>query len=94
MLILPTGGIINYVHEIETGVMVYIPNFMTIISDFQVILKLIPQQFESLKCWYYRWEAFIKYTIEMGSDGSGIRTRIHDDHFRHSSNIKVNTSTI
>jgi hypothetical protein len=26
-------------------------------------------QFEMLQCWYYGWEVFIKYAIEMASDG-------------------------
>jgi hypothetical protein len=28
----------------------------------------IPQQFDRLQCWYYWWEGFMKYAVEMASD--------------------------
>jgi hypothetical protein len=32
--------------------MIHIPRFMKIGSGIQVILRLLPQQFERLQCWY------------------------------------------
>jgi hypothetical protein len=26
-------------------------------------------QFKKLQCWYYRWEGFMKYAVEMASGG-------------------------
>jgi hypothetical protein len=46
---------------------------MTICSDIQIILRVIPEQFERLQCWYYRVDGFIKYAVEMAS-GSMIYT--------------------
>jgi hypothetical protein len=62
----------------------YIPSLMTIDSGIHVIWRLLSQQFERLQCWYYWWEEFLNYAIEMTSDdmiyipsvmtiGSGIR---------------------
>jgi hypothetical protein len=47
----------------------YIPSLMTIGSGIQAILRVLPQQFESLLCWYYWWEGFIMYATEMTSRG-------------------------
>jgi hypothetical protein len=46
----------------------HIPDILMISSGIQVILSLLTQQFERLQCWYYCWEGFFKYTIEIGSD--------------------------
>jgi hypothetical protein len=54
----------NYASEIGSGGMISAPNFMTIDLDSQVILRLL-QQIERLQCWYYWWEGFMKYAIEM-----------------------------
>jgi hypothetical protein len=35
----------------------------------QIKLRLLPQQFEVLQCWYYRWNGFMKCVTEIGSDG-------------------------
>jgi hypothetical protein len=58
MLVLLIGGIFffKYAVEMVSGVMMYIPSFMTIGSGIRVILRLLPQQFESMQCWYYGWE--------------------------------------
>jgi hypothetical protein len=56
-----------------SGSMIYKPSFTMINSNFQVILRLLPQQFERMQCWYYRQERFMKYDVEMAS-GSMIYT--------------------
>jgi hypothetical protein len=45
----------------------YVPR--TFGSAVQVILRVLPQQFERLWYWYYWWEGFLKYTTEMTSRG-------------------------
>jgi hypothetical protein len=45
---------------------IYIPSFMKTDSDIPEILRALPQQFES---WYYCWEGFMKYAIEIASGG-------------------------
>jgi hypothetical protein len=42
---------------------------MTVGSGIQVILRLLPQQLESLQCFYYLWEGIVKYPVEMVSGG-------------------------
>jgi hypothetical protein len=37
----------KYVIEISSGGMIYIPNFMMIGSGIQIILSILPQQFEA-----------------------------------------------
>jgi hypothetical protein len=49
VLLLLIGGI----HEMVSGAMIYVPSSMTIGSGIQVILRLLPQQFERLQCWCY-----------------------------------------
>jgi hypothetical protein len=39
--------------EMASDGMTYIQSFIMIGSGMQVILRLPPQQFESLQCWYY-----------------------------------------
>jgi hypothetical protein len=39
--------------EMASGGIMYIPSFMKIGLGVQVILKLLPQQFERPQCWYY-----------------------------------------
>jgi hypothetical protein len=68
--------------------MMYIPSLMTIGSDIQVILRLLPQQSERLQYWYYWWEEFIKYADEMASC-SGIYIPNFMKNGRHSSIITV-----
>jgi hypothetical protein len=50
-------------HWVSSGGMIYIPSFMMIGSDIQVMLNLLPQQFDRLQCWYYSWEEFMKYAL-------------------------------
>jgi hypothetical protein len=42
-----------YTFEMASDCMIYIPSFKTIGSGIQVLLRLLPQQFEGLQCWYY-----------------------------------------
>jgi hypothetical protein len=46
-----------------------IPSPMAIGSGIQVILRVLPQQFERLWYWYYWWEGLHKYAVEMASGG-------------------------
>jgi hypothetical protein len=50
---------VNYAAEIGSRSMIYIPRFMIIGLSIQVILTLLPQQFERLQCWYYSWDGFM-----------------------------------
>jgi hypothetical protein len=67
----------------------YIPSFMAIDSGIQEILRVLPQQFERLQCWYCWWE---RYDVR---HWDGLRWRdIYTPGFikiwyRRSSNIKV-----
>jgi hypothetical protein len=45
----------------------HMPYFMTISSGIKVILRVIPQKFERLYCWYCWWEEFIMYAVAMAS---------------------------
>jgi hypothetical protein len=49
--------------------MTHIPSFMKIGSGIQILLRLLPQQFKWLQYWYYSWEGFMMYAIEMPSGG-------------------------
>jgi hypothetical protein len=42
----------KYAVEMTSDEMIYIPSFMTMVLVIQVILRLLPQQFERLQCWY------------------------------------------
>jgi hypothetical protein len=42
---------------------------MTISFGIQVIVRLLPQQFERLQCLYYGQGGFMKYATEMASHG-------------------------
>jgi hypothetical protein len=69
--------------------MIYIPSFINIRSGIQVILTLLSHQFERLQCWYYCWEEFIKYVIEVASGGMiYICTKFHKDRFTRSKVVR------
>jgi hypothetical protein len=57
--------------EMTSDAMIYIPSFMKIGSNIQVILRLLPRQSDRQQCWYYKREGFtrIMYAVEMTSDG-------------------------
>jgi hypothetical protein len=38
---------------------------MTTGSVIQVVLRLSPQKFERLQCWYYGWAEFMKHVAEI-----------------------------
>jgi hypothetical protein len=63
----------QFQYLIRQGGMMYIPSFMTAVSDMQVLLRLLPQEFERLLCWRYRWERFMKYACQMASDNTAQR---------------------
>jgi hypothetical protein len=50
---------------------IYITSFMTIGSGIRVrlILRSVPQQFNRLEGWYYRWDGFRMYPTDMVSCG-------------------------
>jgi hypothetical protein len=52
-----------------SGGWTYIPSLMTTSSGIRVTLRVLPQQFDRLQCWYYWWDGFKKYAIEMASSG-------------------------
>jgi hypothetical protein len=52
-----------------SGGMIYIPSLVTTGSGFRVILRALPQQFESLYYWHYWRKGFLMYAIEMTSGG-------------------------
>jgi hypothetical protein len=39
--------------------------FMKIGSGIQVILSLLPEEYERLQCWYYWKKRFMNYAVEM-----------------------------
>jgi hypothetical protein len=43
----------KYTAEMASDVIIYLPSFMKIGSDIQVILRLLPRQSVRLQCWYY-----------------------------------------
>jgi hypothetical protein len=46
-------GFMKYVVEIASGGLIHVADFITIGSRILVILRLLPQQFHMLQCWYY-----------------------------------------
>jgi hypothetical protein len=63
---------------------IYIPSFMKTGSGIQVILRLLPQQFDGLQCWCY-WLGGI-YEVCHWDDPRrhDIHTKFHDYHCRNS----------
>jgi hypothetical protein len=60
----------TYTVEMALGSMIYISSFMMIGSGIQIIVRLLPQQFDRLQFWYYSWEGFMKHTTELASGGT------------------------
>jgi hypothetical protein len=58
----------RYAVEMVSDGMIYIPSFLKIGSRIRVILKLLSRQSETLRCWYYEWEGFVIYAIQMTPD--------------------------
>jgi hypothetical protein len=54
-----------YALEMTSGGMTYKQSFMTIGSGIQLIVRLLPENFERPLCWYYRWDGFMIYAAEM-----------------------------
>jgi hypothetical protein len=44
---------VKYTVEMASDGLIYVPSFMKIRSDVQVILRLLPRQSERLQCWCY-----------------------------------------
>jgi hypothetical protein len=44
---------VKYGSEMTSGGMIFMRRFMTTSSDAEVILNLLPQQFDGIQCWYY-----------------------------------------
>jgi hypothetical protein len=61
------GGVYRVSIQMASGGMTYIQRLIMIGSGIQIMLRLIPQQFEKLQCLYYWWERFRKYAIEIAS---------------------------
>jgi hypothetical protein len=55
----------KYAVEMASGGMLYIRRFVIISSGIQVILRLLPQQFERLQYWYFFGGGLMKYGVEM-----------------------------
>jgi hypothetical protein len=60
---------VKHTVEVVSDGMIHIPNFMKISWNIQVILRLLPQQFEGQRYWYYGRERSMNYTVEMTSGG-------------------------
>jgi hypothetical protein len=43
----------KYIVQMGSGGMIYVLCFITIALDIQLLLSLLPKQFERLRCWYY-----------------------------------------
>jgi hypothetical protein len=43
----------KYAFEKASGDVTHIPSFMMMGSGIQVIIRLLSQEFERLRCWYY-----------------------------------------
>lgn len=69
MLVLLMGEIYEVRHWDGLGHYDIYTTYMTNCPGIQVILRLLTQQFERLRCWYYCWEGFVKYTVEMAVGG-------------------------
>jgi hypothetical protein len=59
----------KHVVEVSLGSMMYLPNFMTMGSDIQITLRLLPQKFERLQCWYYLVDGLINCVVELAPGG-------------------------
>jgi hypothetical protein len=55
--------------EYNVGGMTHVPSFMTIGLGIEVMIRLLPQHFERLQCWYYWLVGQVKYAIEIVSGG-------------------------
>jgi hypothetical protein len=60
----------------------------------QLILRLLFQQFERSRWWYYWLEGFMKHAVEITSGRINIHTKFHDHRYGYWNNLKVIESTI
>jgi hypothetical protein len=56
----------KYIVEVASCGMIRIQSFMKFGTGN---IKVLPQQFERLQCWYYRWKGFMKHIVEIVSCG-------------------------
>jgi hypothetical protein len=54
----------TYAVQVISEDMINVPSFMKIDVNVQ---ELWPQIFEGLQYWFYWWQGFMKYAVEMGS---------------------------
>jgi hypothetical protein len=63
----------EFICEIYLGMapdgMIHTERFMNIGSGIHVTWRVLPQQLERLQYFYYWWEGFMIYAVEMASDG-------------------------
>jgi hypothetical protein len=53
VLVLLMGGFLKYAVRMASGGMIYMPSSISIDSDIQEILRLLPRHSETVQCWYY-----------------------------------------
>jgi hypothetical protein len=70
------------------------PNFMTINSGIQVMLRLLPQQFDSFEVLVILIGQVYELPRWYGLRWHDVHTKLQGDRLKHSNNIKVSTSTI
>jgi hypothetical protein len=76
----------KYAIEMGSGDMIYtyLPSFMKIGRDIPAILRFCLGNLKGSNIGITRWEGFIKYAIEIDSDGMiYVCTQFHDDQFRN-----------
>jgi hypothetical protein len=59
----------RYTVQMASDGMTYVPSFTKVGWYIQVILRLLPQQFERLQCWYYLSKRFMMHGVQMASGG-------------------------
>jgi hypothetical protein len=83
----------KYTVKITSDCMTSVPIFMKTGLETDIILRLLPHQFESQQCFSYWQEDVMMYTVEIASGGMicELRAKFYEDLYRRSSNIKVLT---
>jgi hypothetical protein len=68
---------------------IYIPSFMKSGTGVRAMLRICLRNLRGCKCWYYLWEGFMMYTVEMASCDMLTLTKFHEDWYKRSNHIKV-----
>jgi hypothetical protein len=74
--------LMKVIYEVHRWDCVRWNDIMKIGWGIQIKLRLLPQQFLKLQCWYYRWDGFMKYVIETSWGGLrwyDIHMTFHDE---------------